>query len=94
VVTTTPTAEVHHTPAALTIALKHMEDNRVDDSTPTGAQQGGLGLMIEWLRTKDKQKNEAAVSILYRVGVLVVEFLVLEVIKPGRRAEQCCASWT
>jgi len=57
----------------------------MDAPTPAGTPQGGLDLMIEWLRTKDKRKNEAAVSILCRVGEPVIEFLALEAIKPGRR---------
>ena len=59
----------------------------MDASTPAATPQGGLDLMIEWLRTKDKLKNETASSILCRVGEPVVEFLALEVIKPGMRPD-------
>jgi len=59
----------------------------MDAPTPAGTPQGGLDLMIEWLRTKDKRKNEAAVSILCRVGEPVIEFLALEAVKPGRRPD-------
>lgn len=46
-----------------------------------------FSLMIEWLRTKDKEKNEAATAILCRLGQPVVEFLVQEVVGPQKRPD-------
>lgn len=43
--------------------------------------------VIEWLRTKNRRKNEAAESILCRLGKPVVEFLIREVLQPGKRPD-------
>lgn len=59
----------------------------MDDAAQAGTQQGSLDRMIDWLRTKDKRKNETAASILCRAGEPVVEFLALEAIKPGKRPD-------
>jgi hypothetical protein len=58
------------------------------DATPTADPPlNGHALLMEWLRTKNAQKNQAAAWVLCRVGPMSIEFLVEEALKPGNRPD-------
>lgn len=51
-----------------------------------------LDMVIGWLDDKAKEKNEAAISILCRVGPPVVKYLISAALKPDKRWQHLVAS--
>jgi hypothetical protein len=59
----------------------------MNELTQTDPCSGSLDLVIGWLGGKDAEKVEKATSILRRLGRQVIEFLILEATKPGKRSQ-------
>jgi hypothetical protein len=55
--------------------------------TSSGLGSDFVGDLLTWLGTHDEKKIRTATTLLCRAGKLAAEFLVAEVIRPGKRPE-------
>ena len=59
----------------------------MNEPTQTGPHSGSFDLMIAWLGGRDEEKVAKAASILLGIGQPVVEYLIREANKPGKRSQ-------
>jgi hypothetical protein len=61
------------------------DETKPNESATKDPASGSLDRVIKWLLGRDERHREIATSILRQLGRRVVEFLALELTKPGRR---------